>query len=588
MCTNPVKINRYGQTFYTPCGHCLQCLKAYQDAWCARLNEELKMWNKVDGIIPCIYFTLDYNPEAIPCTYLVMSEQGLYLTYDKPNCRILQMWTDTTHESHSEWLVRRKSILIEYWQYLRYFNYRKGDYYHQSCPCEFNIDFFTFSDGSLEHPRQKGNDFASIIFSPFIKRLSCPTILAVSQPFPVLALEFHSVSKDDVQSWLKRGRRQLEYHLPDIFGCGQNPRQKTTWINEGDEVPFPSAALTSTVKYFITSEYGPKTNRPHYHGVMFGLTYDEFEEYFAKDWSQYGRCVFSVLYPTGGAMLYVAKYCSKGQYEHPYCKKDYFYKDTEYHSRSFEDSKLDFGVDAAMVCPTFHLVSKGLGSCYCFDSAILDYVGVNMAQYITDSGSVRYCSIDKFPYSLPTKPLEEIFPLYAGYNIVSTLDIKFTDSGDMEISRYLDKDKKYLLSHSTIKASAVVDAVTQKVVSSIKYNRSYVKSPKINFTTDPSKWHFGDTSCKIAVSQTSISLPRYYQKILISPLVSALRQANSEQLFADWHVQAARVVQELGQNDESDAFVKSLRTTAEIRKETIDSRLRRSTEHFISTSKSGF
>lgn len=66
-----------------------------------------------------------------------------------------------------------------------------------------------------------------------------------------------TVWKDDVQSWLKRCRRRMSYH-------------------KGENVDF---------KYFITSEYGPNTLRPHYHCLFIGLDVKDFEMYFLSDWS---------------------------------------------------------------------------------------------------------------------------------------------------------------------------------------------------------------------------------------------------------------------------------------------------------------
>lgn len=155
---------------------------------------------------------------------------------------------------------------------------------------------------------------------------------------------FNSVRKQDVQLWLKRNRSRSVRENPGF-----------------------------SVSYFITSEYGPSTLRPHYHGVIFGATADELRPWF-KDWQKhYGRIVdFADLDITKGGLNYVSKYCSKGSFEHPLCSKDFFYfyrhassvKDltcTEYHSKHYEKCLQWFGVDVPIVDPTFHLVSKGLG-----------------------------------------------------------------------------------------------------------------------------------------------------------------------------------------------------------------------------------
>lgn len=89
--------------------------------------------------------------------------------------------------------------------------------------------------------------------------------------------------------------------------------------------------------YFVTSEYGPRTLRPHYHAIFCGLTREDMY-LFITDWeSNYGFVNAKDLYgDVSKAARYVAKYCSKGMFENPYVKKGF-------------------------VAKTFHLVSKGLG-----------------------------------------------------------------------------------------------------------------------------------------------------------------------------------------------------------------------------------
>lgn len=64
----------------------------------------------------------------------------------------------------------------------------------------------------------------------------------------------------------------------------------------------------SNIRYFICSEYGPKTLRPHYHGFIFNLPKAKAEdsEYIAKLWS-YGFVDISPV--TSGRIKYATKYC---------------------------------------------------------------------------------------------------------------------------------------------------------------------------------------------------------------------------------------------------------------------------------------
>ena len=103
-----------------------------------------------------------------------------------------------------------------------------------------------------------------------------------------------SVNKKDVQNWIKRARRSYEYK----FGTDLD------------------------MKYYITSEYGPKTHRPHYHGLfMSKVPYVQFGPIF-KDWQdRYGFVNYSQAINEGAVSRYVSKYCAKGKYENPYCTK---------------------------------------------------------------------------------------------------------------------------------------------------------------------------------------------------------------------------------------------------------------------------
>lgn len=102
--------------------------------------------------------------------------------------------------------------------------------------------------------------------------------------------------------------------------------------------------LSTDFKYFITSEYGPTTLRPHYHGLLHGIKLPDFME-FASAWRrEYGFTTQSQVVATDvrnalNRSRYVAKYCSKGDFENPL-------------------------IALNKVNPTFHLISKGLGKSY--------------------------------------------------------------------------------------------------------------------------------------------------------------------------------------------------------------------------------
>lgn len=101
--------------------------------------------------------------------------------------------------------------------------------------------------------------------------------------------------------------------------------------------------LSTNWRYYITSEYGPRTARPHMHGLIW-LPRARFQ-FALLDWQQnFGFTNCSEIHltdPDGIFKIarYVSKYCSKGVFENP-------------------------KVESGEVAPTFHLSSKGLGLTY--------------------------------------------------------------------------------------------------------------------------------------------------------------------------------------------------------------------------------
>lgn len=180
-----------------------------------------------------------------------------------------------------------------------------------------------------------------------------------------------SVCKRDVQLFLKRFR---EYRR----GLGK----KTDW------------------SYYVTSEYGPRTLRPHYHGLLFGVDYLDWLS-FSADWKKkYGfiqsRQISSLDQKTAlNSCRYVAKYCAKGEFENPLIK----------------DSLVD---------KNFHLVSKGYGLNYLTDAKrnyhlALDFPGSRIRngkytdEYLEEIFRRSCVCIPPCVYHLPRYYREKIF-----------------------------------------------------------------------------------------------------------------------------------------------------------------------------------
>lgn len=176
---------------------------------------------------------------------------------------------------------------------------------------------------------------------------------------------YHSVCKSHIQGWLKRFRsRCYRKHGKDF-----------------------------RLSYFITSEYGPRTLRPHYHGLIFGVDKFDFIEFALNDWqSNYGFTSFNVI-PcnlASASARYVSKYCSKGFFENPL-------------------------ISQKIVEPTFHLVSKHFGESYVDDMASW-HLGLDKRQdnlFKLDKykilGERQNIRINGFSYRMPRYLKEKIY-----------------------------------------------------------------------------------------------------------------------------------------------------------------------------------
>lgn len=375
MCYNPIQIKQEDGTYIqVPCGKCLECLKQYQNAWSNRMYEEIKAH---DG--KAVFFTLTYNDETVPKNYLVEGE--LYRSYSDYNydnsiirfvgkkklkpkvCSLVsgervktgvpadKVLTDAGIYDYDiiDFNVKRNNqekfiqhVQRIYGDYLRLvassvpagllssdngFNMEDVDKWFEN----YGGDLFSFND-------------VEDVSDAFVEVLNDDDYSDCSETLPETyrnrpVMSFNSVRKEDVIHWLNRGLNKVKRNFNHGF------------------------------KWFVTSEYGPRTLRPHYHGILFGVTREEAQCMFS-DWNRhFGFSKIDNVDLTKGGTSYCAKYCAKGLYEHPLCSRDFFYMHgdghlTEYHSKHYERCLEIFGVDFPIVDKTFHLVSKGLGLDY--------------------------------------------------------------------------------------------------------------------------------------------------------------------------------------------------------------------------------
>lgn len=87
---------------------------------------------------------------------------------------------------------------------------------------------------------------------------------------------FPSVSKDDIQRFMKRLRKMY---------------------------------VPNKIRYFITSEYGPSTLRPHYHGLIFGAPVASVDRIYRDLEKAWGLGYVQAGTVTPASINYCAKYC---------------------------------------------------------------------------------------------------------------------------------------------------------------------------------------------------------------------------------------------------------------------------------------
>lgn len=127
-------------------------------------------------------------------------------------------------------------------------------------------------------------------------------------------------SKDQLQKWIKRGREQ--FMRDKGYRCD--------------------------MRYFFAQEYGPQTSRPHFHIMVFGISFPDYMKYFGNRWRKDFGWTKPTYIPYSPGKLKdfqcVTKYVSK-----------YIVKDEKYQSPLVRDH---------IQPPAFKLLSKGIGEGY--------------------------------------------------------------------------------------------------------------------------------------------------------------------------------------------------------------------------------
>lgn len=197
-----------------------------------------------------------------------------------------------------------------------------------------------------------------------------------------------SVSKKDIQDWIKRNRIAFE---------------RANHCNMRKDLGF---------RYFICSEYGPKTFRPHYHGVFIGVTTDQVKSWFQDWYDSFGCdglvdganvCVqFEDIRTVGKVANYVSKYCAKGGYDHPLCPRtiDLLTREFNYQFSHWASNGFYFDNNQVRHYEEPFPVSQSIGSVYRTLNTfrlVSKEIGVDVARKIkmTSFASIKACGYVK-------------------------------------------------------------------------------------------------------------------------------------------------------------------------------------------------
>lgn len=227
---------------------------------------------------------------------------------------------------------------------------------------------------------------------------------------PISSNGFQTLVKKDFQDFMKRLRKFISDKYIELG------------YKSKDEIP--------SLKYYACGEYGGKTQRPHYHAIMYNLPYQAVNDLqiITSKW-QHGYCYIAKSEPA--SIMYVAKYIQK------ISNRDISVVDRETGEIIAEDDRVK----------EFSLMSKHLGSNY-LTEAIIEYYRSRMLAVIRKENGVLM--------SMPRYYKEKIFTKAELRNIawefekLHRLDLnKLTDQEHARIARdriqYVkDQDRKAL------------------------------------------------------------------------------------------------------------------------------------------------
>lgn len=579
MCYQPITVKAADgvHEMKVPCGHCLACLKRYQQEWSDRLSVEVDSWNRVDGQLPVVFFTLTYSEENIPKNYLHLTSTGVHLA--KRN-----LFGDRVPSVH--WNTTLKEC--------RLFGDRHVVERQMNIESEFRANLQVYLDtfgevpAGFEEEFEDTFDLPTYLFDPQVQDIGVSLYSPVS---------FNTVRYSDVRNWLKKCRTYFDRKVGSVDrgdGVKVNPR----FIHTVDGLPLPKSLCPASFKYFICSEYGPRTLRPHYHGVIFGVTLDEFKQLFVPLW-KFGHVDCSAFDLTKGGMLYVSKYCAKGSYDNPFSKRDFFFEEREYHSKRYEGSIARFGVNLPLSDPCFRVCSHGIGVAYAFKKSTQQYWGVQISpDYVVRSvraacamPSVDFSDMPNSPYMSKRTSVLKVYEEDVSNDIFNSERLTefipgLSDSRLIKsycIRRFNQSGK--LLSEDVFDTSIAGDYWQEDLLMSKRFCRAYVYSPtkpvRAPFNPSPSG-SVGPVGYSFSTKVSESALPRYYHRWLLPPSSKLYLSAASIRRDNAANEEQSRILRQLRSKDARLAFIKSVERNEEMVRLQTYEKLRKSADRFYS------
>lgn len=165
--------------------------------------------------------------------------------------------------------------------------------------------------------QKKASDWANRLRMEQKRSLTCyfVTLTYNQENLPLIdheGLVIPTLLREDIKLFIKRIRKSLENPQGNFLALTKDG------TIQRDYVPFDKkiTPYAFSFRYFFVGEYGPQTNRPHYHGILFNLPFSwdslsrgmKLHEFLEKKW---GKGFVTVRPAEPISLSYTAKYCIK-------------------------------------------------------------------------------------------------------------------------------------------------------------------------------------------------------------------------------------------------------------------------------------